>query len=196
VRPRELAILVLLAPALLAADTEPAAKPASAAKAAVKDGAAKSAKDGSAQTTAKDGEVAASEPTQAELDAAIAQRAAESLDLEAKRAALQLLESDLTRKLDELAKLQGELGSSLEANGAERAKQESAGDSGPDVQKLVQLYQAMKPKNAANLLEQLPLAVSTPILRAMKARSAGKILNEMESSKAVLISKRLAESKS
>ncbi len=109
--------------------------------------------------------------------------ALEVLDLEARRQALEILERDLERKVEALRKLREEAEAQREVQEHER---------GRDLGKLVKFYQAMKPQNAARLLEELPLDLAAEVLSTMKAREAGKVLNAMKPGRAVQLSRRMA----
>jgi len=113
-------------------------------------------------------------------DASAARR---GLELAAREAALRTLEADLQAKLEELRQLRALAQETLEPKRQREVE---------DVLKLVKFYQSMKPQNAANLLEALPLPLATSVLRAMKAREAAKILNVMEADRAVQISRLMA----
>lgn len=105
------------------------------------------------------------------------------LDLEAREQALRLLEQDLEAKLERLKELRQLAAQTIEP--AEERRQ-------ADILKLVAFYGAMKPQNAATLLEKLPRPLAADVLSAMKARGAGKILNVMRPDRAVQISKLMA----
>ena len=109
--------------------------------------------------------------------------ALEVLELEARRQALEIVERDLERKVEALRKLREEAEAQREVQEHER---------GRDLGKLVKFYQAMKPKNAARLLEELPLDLAAEVLSTMKAREAGKVLNAMKPGRAVQLSRRMA----
>ena len=109
--------------------------------------------------------------------------ALENLELEARRQALEALERDLERKVDALQKLRKETEAEMQVQEREHSQ---------DLGKLVKFYSAMKPQNAARLLEELPLELAAEVLGAMKAREAGKILNTMKPSRAVSLSRRMA----
>lgn len=109
--------------------------------------------------------------------------ALQALDLEARRQALEMLERDLEAKVQALQELREETEASLRA----QQKQQTE-----DLKTLVKLYEAMKPKSAARLLEELPVALAAEVLSSMKARGAGKILNAVAPARAVQISRRLA----
>jgi flagellar motility protein MotE (MotC chaperone) len=112
--------------------------------------------------------------------------AARRLELEAREAALRVLEQDLARKIDELAKLREEAVAAI-TPAQEREKR--------DLRKLVGFYGAMKPQNAARLLEELPEKQAADVLGAMAPRQAGKILNAMGSERARNLSLRVLGSK-
>jgi flagellar motility protein MotE (MotC chaperone) len=109
--------------------------------------------------------------------------ALQALDMEARRQALEMLERDLEAKVQALQQLREETEASLR----EQQKQQTE-----DLQTLVKLYEAMKPKSAARLLEELPVDLAAEVLSAMKSRGAGKILNAVAPARAVQISRRLA----
>ncbi len=109
--------------------------------------------------------------------------AVQAFELEARRAALRLLEEDLERRLAELSSLREELAEVL-APGEEKSDRE--------LETLISFYQAMKPKNAAVLLEKLPARLAADVLASMKTRQAGKVLNVMKPERAVRISRLMA----
>ncbi len=121
-----------------------------------------------------------SKPTQTARPSA----AVQALEIEARQAALRLLEEDLEKRLAELIALREEVSEEL-APGEEKSNQ--------DLKTLISFYQAMKPKNAAVLLEKLPTQLAADVLAAMKTREAGKIFNVMEPERAVRISRLMAE---
>jgi flagellar motility protein MotE (MotC chaperone) len=112
--------------------------------------------------------------------------AIEGLELEARRQALETLEKDLEAKLEALEELRKQAEASLEVQQKARTD---------DVEKLVKFYQAMKPQNAARLLEELPLDLAVEVLSAMKVREAGKVLNSIKRERAVQISRLMAGKK-
>ncbi len=121
-----------------------------------------------------------SEPTQTAQPSS----AVQALELEARQAALRLLEEALDQRLAELVALREEVSAEL-APGEQKSDQ--------DLKTLISFYQAMKPKNAAVLLEKLPAQLAADVLAAMKTREAGKIFNVMEPERAVRISRLMAE---
>ena len=106
------------------------------------------------------------------------------LELEAREAALRVLEEDILEKIEELKKLREAAVAAILPEEQEQAEQ---------LQTLIKFYQAMKPKNAARLLEKLPPRLAARLLGAMQSRTAGKILNVMNTDRAVVISKLMAE---
>jgi flagellar motility protein MotE (MotC chaperone) len=129
-------------------------------------------------------EARAVDPTEASGSASDA--ALQALDLEARRQALAMLERDLEAKLLSLEELRKETEASLKAQREEQTE---------DLQTLVKLYEAMKPKSAARLLEELPVDLAAEVLSTMKARGAGKILNAVKPARAVQISRHMAGKK-
>ena len=105
------------------------------------------------------------------------------LELEAREVALRVLEGDLRHKIDELTELREAATAAILPQERKKAEQ---------LQTLISFYQAMKPKQAARLLESLSLPLAADVLASMKSRTAGKILNVMDRDRAVVISKRMA----
>ena len=124
------------------------------------------------------------EPTPAsEAESEDTQVAKQVLELEVREAALRALEEDLNRKIEELKQLRQAAVNIIEPSETSRKEQ---------LQTLISFYQAMKPKNAARLLEKLPVQLAGDVLSAMNSRGAGKILNVMNSDRAVRISTLMA----
>ena len=115
-------------------------------------------------------------PTPSEL-------AARALEIEAREAALREAERAVRAQVEELRALRAEALAVLEP---ERQQRED------ELRKLVTLYQNMKPKNAADLIEKLPLDLATAVVTRMKTREAGKILNFMSATRALQISQEIA----
>src|SRR5262249_21011219 len=109
--------------------------------------------------------------------------AASALEIEARKAALREVERAVRTQVEELRALRAQALAVLEP---ERQQRED------ELTKLVGLYQNMKPKNAAELIEKLPLDLATKVISRMKTRDAGKILNLMGSTRAVQISQQIA----
>ncbi len=132
------------------------------------------------------------EPTLADPGSAVTptaasdELAARRLELEARETALRVLEQDLTRKIDELVRLRQEAVAAI-TPATERERR--------DLKKLVGFYAAMKPVNAARLLEELPEKQAGDVLAAMAPRQAGKILNAMGAERARNLSLRVLGSR-
>ena len=109
--------------------------------------------------------------------------AARALEIEAREAALREVERAVRAQIEELRTLRAQALAVLEP---ERQQRED------EIKKLVAFYQNMKPKNAADLIEKLPLDLATAVVSRMKTREAGKILNVMGSTRAVQISQQIA----
>jgi flagellar motility protein MotE (MotC chaperone) len=109
--------------------------------------------------------------------------AREALEIEVRQAALKMLADETVARLDELTKLRAELESMVQPIQAEAET---------DLATLIKFYEAMKPKNAASLLEKLPPDLAADLLGAMKSRQAGKILDAMQADRAVRISRLMA----
>lgn len=96
---------------------------------------------------------------------------------------LALYEKDVTGKLAELEKLEGKL---QEQADEARANSQEAADS------LAKVYAAMKPADAAPILDKLDDATVLRIFKGMRAKQIGEILPLMSSDKAVLLTRSLA----
>ena len=112
------------------------------------------------------------------------QLAREALELEARESALRVLEADIGQTLEELEGLHDRVVKFVAPGNAARKER---------LEILISFYQAMKPKQAALLLEQLPLQLAVEVIGAMDSRGAGKILNVMKPSRAVRISNLMTE---
>ncbi len=108
------------------------------------------------------------------------------LELEAREAALRLLEGDIAAKVEELKQLREAATAAILPRERRRSEQ---------LKTLISFYQSMRPKQAARLLEQLPASLAAEVLSAMKSRSAGKVLDVMDATRAVAISKLMAGKK-
>lgn len=96
---------------------------------------------------------------------------------------LALYEKDVSSKLGELEKAQGKL--QAQADEA-RASSKEAADS------LAKVYAAMKPADAAPILDKLDDATVLRIFKGMRAKQIGEILPLMSSEKAVVLTRSLA----
>lgn len=131
---------------------------------------------------------AAAPPVLAELLAAIA---VEREDLAARKAALDEREAEIAlaraavlKQVQELSSLREDVTQLLEqAKGAEAA----------DVGRLVRIYEAMKPAQAAIQLQEADLELAVLVLAAMAERNAGPIMAAMSPDRANAVSRVLLE---
>lgn len=104
--------------------------------------------------------------------------------LAAREQALAVAEKQFSARMAELTSLQKR----IEIQEAARQAQASA-----DTEKLVNLYAAMKPSDAATIFNELDRDVLLPVLDAMNARRAAPILAAMKPERARLVTAELAE---
>lgn len=104
--------------------------------------------------------------------------------------AVQKLELELQTRQYELEQQGADL-RQLKATVDERWRQMSA-EADQDVNHLAQMYSAMKPDQAAAIFDQMDPAFAAGFLRLMQSDQAGMILAGMETSKAYVVSVRLA----
>jgi flagellar motility protein MotE (MotC chaperone) len=109
---------------------------------------------------------------------------AERERLDRKAAEIALAQEELDLKTAQLSQLADELSGLLE-----RTEQREQAD----VDRLVALYAAMKPADAARIMEEMDLDVTVAVLGAMAERDAAPILATLTSATARLISKVLLE---
>ena len=174
---RWLAVL-LMVPYLLAAQTSDSVEPTE------ETAAAEGADGGSAEGAGGDETDGASDEDAEEPEVRITpeELAAEALEIAVRKAALEQLELRVTEEIGALRELQVAALAVLEPERAARDE---------ELAKLVGFYSNMKPKQAAQLIENLPLELATDVISRMKRREAGKILNVMARGRAVEISKRM-----
>ena len=104
-----------------------------------------------------------------------------------REAVLSAAEHKLSERVDQLAALQ----TRLEALDAERKAHDEANWSG-----LVRTYEAMKPRDAAAIFNDLDLAVLLPVLDRMKEGKAALVLAAMQPERARLVTAKLAQQRS
>jgi len=104
-----------------------------------------------------------------------------------REAVLSAAEHKLSERVDQLAALQ----TRLEALDAERKQHDEANWSG-----LVRTYEAMKPRDAASIFNDLDLAVLLPVLDRMKEGKAALVLAAMQPERARLVTTKLAQQRS
>ncbi len=104
-----------------------------------------------------------------------------------REAVLSAAEHKLSERVDQLAALQ----TRLESLDAERKQHDEANWSG-----LVRTYEAMKPRDAAAIFNDLDLAVLLPVLDRMKESKAALVLAAMQPERARLVTAKLAQQRS
>lgn len=144
-----------------------------------------------AESGAPDGAPPTTAPRRAEvrpLLEALQQRQAEldarEQELKGQEERLKVYEQDVTAKLASLEEVEKRL--------ASRAKAETAA-SDAAVESLAKIYGAMKPADAAPILERLDEGTVLSIFRRMKEKQIGEILPLMSREKAIGITQSLAE---
>ena len=104
-----------------------------------------------------------------------------------REAVLSAAEHKLSERIDQLATLQ----TRLEALDTERKRHDEANWAG-----LVHTYEAMKPRDAASIFNDLDLAVLLPVLDRMKEGKAALVLAAMQPERARLVTTKLAQQRS
>lgn len=115
-----------------------------------------------------------------ERDALAAREAA----LDERSAEIELARAAVSKQNEELTKLREDVARLLElAKGGEQA----------DVSRLVKIYEAMKPTEAATILQEADLELAVLIIAAMAERNAGPIMAAMAPDRASAVSRILLE---
>jgi flagellar motility protein MotE (MotC chaperone) len=99
-----------------------------------------------------------------------------------KKLELLAIQDDINKKIATLTKLRDDIR-------AEKAQKEAAEEQ--QFKHLIKVYSAMKPQNAADLIEKLDLALAIKLLSKMKGDDVGKILSFVKIEKAAKISEGL-----
>jgi flagellar motility protein MotE (MotC chaperone) len=162
-----------------------AAKPAEAKAAEVKPGAPQAAESGGAADREGKGQepramIEAIARRQAELDA-------RERELVAREAHLKVYEQDVTAKIASLEEIEKRL--QVRAKAATAAIDSAA-------ESLAKVYSAMKPQDAAPILERLDESTVLTIFGRMKEKQIGEILPLMSKEKAIALTQALAASAS
>ncbi len=95
---------------------------------------------------------------------------------------LKILRSDLQAQIEQLKKLKQEL--EVMQKGLEGKRQEQ-------LTKVVKIYEAMAAEDAAKAIEKLDDDTAVQILSSLKARSAGKIMGQLDPARAAELSKKV-----
>lgn len=109
---------------------------------------------------------------------------AKRLDLAAREADLLLVQASVDRQMTDLETLHAELSRLLETANMKH---------GEDLERLVNIYRAMKPVQAGQIMSTMDLEVSTLVIATMKENVSGPILANMSPERAQTISKIIYE---
>lgn len=107
-------------------------------------------------------------------------------DLARRRALLDAAEKEVDRKIAELNALRGEIERLLDVQTKEQEAR---------LRQLVKIYEAMKPKDAANIFNTLELDVLLQVVGRMSERKSAPVLAEMDPQRARIVTIRLADQK-
>ncbi len=114
--------------------------------------------------------------------------------LDQARKELRTVEVQIDEKIDHLNRLQQQIEADMAALTQERTQQEQEQEAAYEAKlgRLVKMYAGMKPKDAAQIVDQMNLEVAQEIFLRMREASASQILSFVNSEKAAKISERLA----
>lgn len=101
-----------------------------------------------------------------------------------KEAELMVIQKEINNKIENLTRLRNEIRSEIAAKNAVEDQK---------LKHLIKVYSAMKPQNAADLIEKLDKKLAIELLSKMKGEDVGKILSYVNIEKATLISEGLAK---
>ncbi len=94
---------------------------------------------------------------------------------------LKILKADLQAQIDQLKKLKQEY---------EEMRKGLEGKKHEQITKVVKMFEAMPPEEAAKTIEKLDDDTAVQILTSLKAKSAGKVLAQIEPARAAVLSKK------
>ena len=94
---------------------------------------------------------------------------------------LKIIKADLQAQIDELKKLKLEF---------EEMRKGLEGKKHEQLTKVVKMFEAMPPEEAAKTIEKLDDDTAVQILTSLKARTAGKVLAQIEPARAAVLSKK------
>lgn len=114
--------------------------------------------------------------------------------LKAEEDRLKKLKQELEDKAAELEKTHALIQESLAKLDKKKSEKERLREAEEDkkIKQLVKVYSNMKPKQAGEIINNMDIVIAEKIFLNMKGEAAGKILSYVESSKAAMISERLA----
>jgi len=101
-----------------------------------------------------------------------------------KKAELLAIQDDINKKIAALTKIREEI---------RAAKDEKKAEEEQHFKHLIKVYSAMKPQNAADLIEKLDINLAIKLLSKMKGDDVGKILSFVKIEKAAKISEGLVK---
>jgi flagellar motility protein MotE (MotC chaperone) len=104
--------------------------------------------------------------------------------VEVKKAELLAIQDEINKKIAELTQLRDEIRSEV-------AKKKTAEEQ--KFKHLIKVYSAMKPQNAAELIEKLDIKLAIELMSKMKGEAVGKILSFVKIEKAAEISEGLVK---
>ncbi len=110
------------------------------------------------------------------------------------KAQLEEMKQDIEDRIDELAKLHKKIEVAL-ANMEQKLTEEELREqqeAEAKLKQLVRVYSGMKPKQAGAIVNELDIEIAKKLFLRMKGDAAGKILSNVESSRAAKISEHLA----
>ena len=167
-----------------AASEKPAPSSADSAKSAA-DPKAKAAGGPETKTTAKGAEADAPVPEELKKYESLKQRKEEldarEKDLNGLEEELQKQKVELTKRIAQLEEMRGQIGKMLK----DRVEVDQE-----KVNKLVDLYSNMKPKQAADILANLNEELAVEVLAKMKKKNAAEIMNLLTPAKAQVLSEK------
>jgi flagellar motility protein MotE (MotC chaperone) len=134
-----------------------------------------------------EGDVPAEETQKIDLDFLIRKKAAlgkEEKRLVKKEAELMAIQQEINNKIASLTRLRNEIRAEMEKKRTAEAQK---------YKHLIKVYSAMKPQNAAGLIEKLDKSLAIELLSKMKGEDVGKILSYVDLEKAAIISEGLVK---
>ncbi|MDY6906033.1 MAG: hypothetical protein SWH61_15255 [Thermodesulfobacteriota bacterium] len=119
---------------------------------------------------------------------------AEELRIEQKRAELNTLKQEVTKKIEALAEINSAIEASLAKKEQELTAEEQAQQAAEEakLRQLVKVYTSMKARTAAELINNMDLDVTLKLFSRMKGEEVGAILSYVEKRRAAKISEMLA----
>lgn len=94
-------------------------------------------------------------------------------DLDTREKLMQATEEKVNKKLDEMRKIEADL------NAQQKKEEQEEGQPGEQMQKLVAIYEQMKPKDAAMIFEKMATETALPLLKAMNPRKVSPLMAAM-----------------